>query len=132
MARPHDLLGLDRGGVELGTERCQRVGHGIGDRCRRCDSTAFAHSFDTERVERRRRMLMHHHYLGHVASHHVVRQRAGQQLALRVIGDALEQDAAKALAGAAGNLAFDQQKVILCFSDAVDGRCGSPRGQSRD
>jgi hypothetical protein len=106
MARPHDLLGFDRGGVEFGTAGCQRVGHGIGDRCRRRDGTAFAHSFDTERVERRRRMLVHHHHLGHVASHYLARQRAGQQLALRVIDDALEQDAAEPLPGAAGNLAL--------------------------
>src|SRR6516165_4790153 len=49
---PDHLLRLDRGGVELGAERCQRVGDGVGDRCRRCDRAAFTHPFDTERIQR--------------------------------------------------------------------------------
>src|SRR6516162_3567203 len=75
-----DLLRFDRGGVELGTKGCQRVGDGVGEGCRRCDGTPFTHSFDAERVERRPRMLVDHHHLGHVAGgrHHVVSQRTSQ------------------------------------------------------
>jgi hypothetical protein len=73
------------------------------------------------------------HHLGHVVRgrHHVVGQRSGQQLALRIVGYVLEQDAAELLRGAAGNLALNQQKVILCVFDAVDGPAVR-RGQSRD
>ena len=58
-------------------------------------------------------MLVDQHHIRHVAGsrHHVVGQRAGQQLAIRIISDVLKQYAAEALCGAAGNLALDQQWV---------------------
>src|SRR5208283_2934999 len=48
----YNLLRLDRGRVELGAERRERVADGVGDRRRGCDRTTFADTFDAERVER--------------------------------------------------------------------------------
>jgi hypothetical protein len=49
----HELFRPDGCGVHLDAERGQGVADGIGDGRRRSDRTAFAHTFDTEGIERR-------------------------------------------------------------------------------
>src|SRR5580704_1736306 len=109
----YELFRLDRRRIHLDAERSQGVADGVGDSGRRGDGAALADPLHAERVERRRRVLVEDAHCRDVAGgrQRVIHQRAAQQLAVRIIGDRLAQDAAKPLSGAAHDLALDQHRV---------------------
>ena len=72
----------------LDAEHRERIDDGVDPGRQRADRTGLARALDTERVGRRRHRIVLNHHVAEVlrAGHGVVHERAGQHLALGVIG----------------------------------------------
>src|SRR5262249_21426407 len=106
--RSHDLFRRDRRLIELDLEWCERIRDRVRDRRRRRDGATLAYAFDAKRIERRRGLQMDECHVWNVAAgrKQVIHEGPREELSLRIVGEALEQDAAQTLRRAADNLAL--------------------------
>src|SRR5258705_1810680 len=98
------------------------MAHGVGDRVRDrgggADRSALAHPLDAAGCHRRGRLEVSDLEQGHVVrpGKRVVHERRGEQLAVVVVHDGLEQRLADTLGDRSLDLSFDDDRDDLAFT----------------
>src|SRR5438093_9003418 len=111
--RPEEGLRTNRERGDLHAEMADGVGDRVGDRRRRADRPSLAHPLHAPGRHGRRRLQMTDLEQGQIVGlgKRIVHERRGEEVAVTVVHDALEERLPDALRDGAVDLAFDDHRI---------------------